>query len=248
MCKELFNCFPEHKMRIELFFGAGGSYFHTPLPKYSILNDYDDDVTNLYHVVMNNRHEFEYQLTILPITESLIDYWKCNTEIEPIRKALRFIFLSNFTFVGKGDTLRLGLDNSKKTILKNIENTFLRLQNAKITNDDFRNVIGKISFSKKVLPKDKCFVYLDPNYLDRDNNYKLKNWTVKDTEDCFKIMVNCGIKCALSEFHYEPILDFASDYKMNVTTLKTRKNIKNRNTEILVTNYEIQQTKIHFII
>ena len=246
--KELYNCFPEHKMRIELFFGAGGSFFHTPLPKYSILNDYDDDVTNLYHVIMKNKQEFEYQLKILPITESLIKYWKVNSEDEPIMKAIRFIFLSNFTLIGKGDTLRLGLDNSKKSILKNIDKTLLRLQNSKITNDDFRNVIKKISFSKKVLTKEQSFVYLDPNYLDRDNNYKLKSWSINDTEDCFKIMANCGIKCALSEFHYEPILDFASDYKMNVTTVKSRKNIKSRNTEILVTNYEINQTKIYFTI
>lgn len=190
--------FPKHKMRIELFFGAGGSFFNLPIPKYAILNDLDDDVFNLYMVVLNKKQELIKQIQLMPITESLVKYWKKNEETEPIKKAIRFLLLSNFTYLGKGDTLRFGLDNVKKTLIKNIEPTFLKLQNAKITNSDFRDVIPKISFSDKLINKSEAFVYLDPIYLGTTHFYKVPKWNVSDTEDCFKIMANSGIPAAMS--------------------------------------------------
>ena len=115
--------FPPHKMRIELFFGAGGSYFYLPKPQYAIVNDLDDDVTNLYIVIQNNIVELKNLIEITPISMSLLEYWKKNIEIDPIRKAVRFLFLSNFTYMGKGDTLRIGLDNAKNSLLNNLDKT-----------------------------------------------------------------------------------------------------------------------------
>ncbi|SFS30582.1 DNA adenine methylase [Lutibacter maritimus] len=246
MKTQLQTYFPEHKMRIELFFGAGGSFFYLPAPKYAILNDFDDDVTNLYLVILNNKEELIKQIQLMPISESLIKHWKVNLEIDPMKKALRFLLLSNFTYLGKGDTLRLGLDNAKKILIKNIEPTFLKLQNVKLTTCDFRNVIPKISFSKKLITKDEAFVYLDPVYLGTQHYYKVPSWKTSDTEDCFKIMATSGINCAMSEFYNEQVLDFASDYKMNVIYLKERKNIKNRKQEILITNYSKHQIAFNF--
>ena len=57
-------------------------------------------------------------------------------------------------------------------------------------------------------------------------------------------MNTCGINCALSEFDSEPILDFASDYKMNVIYLGERTNIKNKRQEVLITNYEKRQLEL----
>lgn len=51
----IYQQFPPHKMRIELFFGAGGAFFNMPKAKYNILNDYDDDVTNLYELLIADR-------------------------------------------------------------------------------------------------------------------------------------------------------------------------------------------------
>jgi len=244
MKTQLQSHFPKHKLRIELFFGAGGSFFTLPKPKYSILNDFDDDVANLYRVILDHKEELIKQIQILPISEGMIKYWKKNNETDPLKKAVRFLLLSNFTYLGKGDTLRLGICNTKKVLINNIEPTFLGLQDSKITNVDFREVLKKISFSDSLTPKKSAFVYLDPVYLDTEHYYKVPKWTVNDTEDCFKIMANSGIKCALSEFDHEAVLDFASDYKMNVINLGERSNIKNRKNEILVTNYLDRQTSL----
>ena len=241
MKDHLIKYFPKHKMRIELFFGAGGSFFYLPQPKYAILNDLDDDVTNLYQVLIEQKEELIRQIDIMPISESLVKFWKKNQETDPMKKALRFLLLSNFTYLGKGDTLRLGLDNAKQSIISNIEPTFLMLKDAKITNQDFRNVIDKISFSDKLITKNEAFIYLDPVYLDTEHFYKIPKWTKKDTEDCFRLMSTSGIPAALSEFDHPFILELANKYGFNVIFLKDRNNIKNRRTEILITNYNDSQ-------
>lgn len=237
----LHKYFPQHRMRIELFFGAGGSFFYLPTPKYSILNDFDSDVSNLYQLLLDRKDELKREIELVPISEGMIKYWKNKEELDPIKKAVRFLLLSNFTYLGKGDTLRLGVDNSKKLLLSRVDLVFEKLQNCQITNCDFREVLPKISFQEAVTPKKDCFVYLDPVYLDTSHYYKVPKWSVDDTEDCFKIMSNCGIKCAMSEFDHEAILDFSSDYNMNVIYLKNRQNIKNKKNEILITNYESNQ-------
>lgn len=246
MIKDIGPYFPNHRMRIELFFGAGGSYFYLPKPKYAILNDLDDDVFNLYLVIQNNIEVFRAEIEKVPISESLLKYWKQNREVDPVKKAVRFIFLSNFTYMGKGDTLRLGLDNAKRSILKNLNATFEALQNAKITNRDFRNVLSKISFTKGLNDKKNCFVYLDPVYLDTEHYYKVPNWKKDDSVDCLEIVANCGIKSAMSEFDHPFILEEAKRLNLNIIPLKERANIKNRRTEILLTNYDYNQMQINF--
>lgn len=237
MSQYLIDNFPPHKMRIELFFGAGGSFFYLPKPKYCIVNDLDDDVTNLFLVIQSETERLRDMIIKVPITEGLIRYWKKKQEVDPILKAVRFLFLSNFTYMGKGDTLRLGLDNAKKSILENIDNVLVQLQNVKIMNRDFRDVLPNISFSKGLNDKEQCFVYLDPVYLDTEHYYKVPKWSKSDSLDCLDIMINCGIKSAMSEFNNPFIVDEAKLRGLNVIELKSRANIKNRMTEILITNY-----------
>ena len=237
MKPELLQQFPDHKMRIELFFGAGGSFFYLPKPQYAILNDLDDDVINLYLMVQNNLEHLRREIELVPVTSSLMVYWKKNLETDPIRKALRFLFLSNFSYMGKGDTLRLGLDNAKKSILKNLNKTFELLQDVKLTSRDFREVLPKISFTKGLNDKEKCFVYLDPIYLGTEHYYKVPNWTKDDSIDCLEIVKNCGIRSAMSEFNHPFIVKEAKARGLNVIGLKDRANIKNRKLEILITNY-----------
>lgn len=236
--KDLIEYFPPHRMRIELFFGAGGSFFYMPKAKYTIVNDLDDDITNLYLVIQNNLEEFRRQIQIVPMSATLMKYWKKNYETDPVRKAVRFIFLSNFSYMGKGDTLRLGLDNAKKSILKNLDRTFLQMQNVKIMNKDFREVLKAISFSKGQNDKDTSFVYLDPIYLGTEHYYSVPGWAEKDSIDCLDLMIECGIKCAMSEFNNQFIVREARKRKLNIIPVKSRANIKNRKTEILITNYD----------
>ena len=241
LSSKLAQVFPKHKMRIEPFFGAGGAYFTLPKPQYAVLNDLDDDVCNLYQVLLTNRADLHRQIRILPMTQSLVKHWFKTRETEPLMKAVRFVFLSNFTYLGKGNTLRVSLDNSKQLLLDSIEETFLHLEHAKITNVDFREVVPQISFSKKLLRHEHCFMYLDPIYLDTEHYYKVPKWTKDDTYDCFELMQNSGMPCGMSEFDHPFIMEQIKTRGLFYTDMGTRQNIKNRRRELFISNYPVRQ-------
>jgi len=237
LMKYIHPYFPPHKMRIDLFFGAGGAFFGLPKPQYSILNDLDDDVTNFYFIIQERKEEFIYEFLKMPISSSLVRYWKNHQETDPLKKALRFTLLSNFTYLGKGDTLRLGLSDQKKVMIQKIDQVFLELQSAKLCNYDFREVIPKIEFADRISRKEKAFVFMDPVYLDSNHTYKVPKWKKDDTLDCLDLMITCGIRAAMCEFDHPIVIEESKKRGLNIIPIKERRNIKKRSTEILITNY-----------
>lgn len=236
---ELHQYFPPHRMRIYFFAGALGSYFNMPKAKYTIINDLDDDVTNLYMVVENRHEELSAALRRMPVSMSLANYWMKNRESDPVKAALRFLYLSNFTYLGKGDTLRLGVNQTKAKLLKRIAPTLeeLNRSHTQITSMDFRELLSKISFADRVLSKDETFGYLDPPYFEQGNTYNTPVWTWDDMVACLDLMVEGGIPAAMSEFDHPEVIAQAEARGLNVFSVASRRNIKNRRTEILITNY-----------
>ncbi len=101
-------------------------------------------------------------------------------------------------------------------------------------NCDFRDCLKKIEY--RDLENDH-FVYADPPYINTGNAYS-NNFTEQDTKDLFELLVNSGLKFAISEFDNDFVMSLANDYKLNIITIGERQNMKNRRTEILVTNYK----------
>lgn len=116
--------FPKHEVYLEPFFGAGGMFFSKVKSKYNFLNDLDDDVYNLFKVLLNQKEEFKEKIELLVHHHSLFKDWKNAKEQQPILKALRFLYLSSFSYLGFGDIPRYGLGNTKKSILKAIDSTY----------------------------------------------------------------------------------------------------------------------------
>ena len=242
IAKDIIKHFPAHKIYIEPFFGAGGMFFSKPKAKYNIVNDLDSDVFNLFQVVMNRREELEKAFYLMPIHSDLLEYWKANREEEPIRKALRFLLLSNFTLLGTGNQLNFSLCNSSSNYQNNF-NEYLKITHNKMkgllfNNCDFRRFFKSINlvehrpnFIKNTL------IYCDPPYLDTTNNYS-DGFTPEQTYDLFQTLIETGCKFAISEFDNPVILDLAKQHNLEVITIGERCNLKNRRTEILVVNYE----------
>lgn len=231
IAKDIIKHFPPHKIYIEPFFGAGGMFFSKPKSKYNIVNDLDSDVFNLFQVVMNQKDELEKAFYMMPIHSDLLEYWKKHEEVEPVRKALRFLFLSNFTYLGKGDTMRIRGDNVKSDFYKYIGNTFDLLNNINFSNKDACNFLKSIEF------RGGEFIYCDPPYLGTGSNYS-DGFTEQQTADLFQTLIKTGCKFAISEFDNPVILDLAKQHNLEVITIGERNNLKNRRTEILVVNYE----------
>jgi DNA adenine methylase len=251
IAKKLLPYFPEHKIYIEPFFGAGGMFFNKPKAKYNIVNDLDSDVFNLFMVVMNQKNELEKAFYQMPIHSDLLNYWKKNEETDPIKKALRFLFLSNFTYLGKQDTINMRLrEDPKNMFFKNIEYTFSLLSDCKFSNFDFRKFFKSlahedIDYGKPSGERDYTFIYCDSPYLSTVDTYSNSDtWIEQDSIDLFNTLQETGCKWAMSEFNNPFILQQAKDRGLNVHIIGERQNLKNKRIEILITNYENQQLKL----
>jgi DNA adenine methylase len=226
--------FPPHNTYIEPFFGAGGMFFNKPRAKYNIVNDNDSEVFNLYNVVQARVEELIEAVETAPYHSDLWEYWKANKESDPVRKAVRFLFLSNFGFMGKPETLKFGLGDAHKILLANLKKAQKSMSGVQFMNCDFRDVLGRIAFRDK---ESEVFVYCDPPYLGTTNNYET-GFTETDSADLFTVMVASGLKFGISEFDHPFIIDQAKQHGLHMNTIGERCNLGNRRTEVLITNYE----------
>ena len=247
LAAEIQKHFPAHKIYIEPFFGAGGMFFNKPKAKYNIVNDLDSDVFNLFQVVSNQKEELEQAFKLMPIHADLLDYWGNNIETEPIKKALRFIALSNFVLNGRGGTLRLGATGGsqgiKNSFYDDINKCFDWIHDAQFTNKDFKDFFNSYSLDDRAGKgeSENSFIYADPPYLETGDNYS-HSFTEQDSTDLFDCLIESGCKFAYSEFDHPFIIEQAKQRNLNVITIGERQNLKNRRTEILVTNYRNHAT------
>lgn len=243
---ELLKHFPEHKIYIEPFFGAGGMFFNKPKAHHNILNDVDSDVFNLFQVVSTKKGELIEMFKYLPIHSDLLEYWKENVETCELRKALRFIFLSNFTYLGTGEQIRYTA--TKNEYHQKFENALNycseKLYECQFANFDFRDFFKKISFQTDGRNDEaKTLIYADPPYLQTSNNYS-QGFTQQDSFDLFDCLEDSKCKFAMSEFDHPFILEQAEERGLNIIFIGERQNLKNRRTEVLITNYENRQQSL----
>lgn len=238
IAKEIQKYFPPHKIYIEPFFGAGGMFFNKPKAKYNIVNDIDSDVFNLFQVVSNQKEELEKAFYMMPIHSDLLEYWKKNEETEPIKKALRFLFISNFSWMGIGSRVKFGRgEKPKDTIYLHLNTVFEKIHDVQFANYDFSKFLASVSFKQDGRnDEEKTLIYCDPPYLNTNDNYS-NSFTEKDSRELFETLISTGCKFAISEFDNPIVLDLANDYGLNVITIGERQNLKNRRTEILIINY-----------
>lgn len=240
IAKDIQKHFPLHRIYIEPFFGAGGMFFNKPKANYNIVNDLDSDVFNLFQVASTKPNELKEAFKIMPVHADLLEYWKVNKETDPIRKALRFIFLSNYTYLGTGQQLRFtGTKNEypeKFDYLLDATNKYLF--GVQFGNADFRKFIKDISFQTDGRNDEaKTLIYCDPPYLGTNDNYS-NSFTEQDSIDLFNTLEASKCMFAISEFDNEFIINQAKERKLNIIYIGERTNLKNKRTEILITNYE----------
>jgi DNA adenine methylase len=230
-----------HRTYIELFFGAGGIFFNKPKAQYNILNDIDGEVINLYNVIINNRDEFQELFEITPLSLDLWNYWKTNHESDPVKRAVRFIYLSNYGHLGQSAIMHFATGNSKQIAINNIKTTydFLKDCSLQFMNFDFRKALKSIAFRRETSVK-TTFIYCDPPYLNTSNNYN-NSFTEQDFVELLDLLQEKNWKFAISEFDNPFVIEQAKQRNLNVYIIGERRNLNNnRRTEILITNYDAE--------
>jgi len=235
--------FPEHEAFIEPFSGSGSVFFNKPQALYNFINDADANIALTYNMLQD------------PIqTAALIDYlefvpysvqiWEQLKVLQPkndIEKVAKFLILSNWGLLGQGATLKISLDSPKCQMLKLINATVKRLANSKIKwhSCDFEKFLNSVAITERINDTDlkKTFIYCDPPYLNTTNNYDTPAWKVADLERLILACINKGCKFAISEFGSPEVLALQEKYGLHLNIIGEVKNLKNRRTEILLTNY-----------
>ena len=131
--------------------------------------------------------------------------------------------------------------DAKQNVLDLIDKTNEKIFDVFFDNDDFEKFISKISFRGRENDKQNSFIYCDPPYLGTTDNYS-NSFTENDSLRLFNCLQNAGCKFAISEFDNDFVLNQAKLRGLNIVYIGERKNIGNRRTEILITNYEKQKS------
>lgn len=225
---------------IDLFMGTGAVTFAMQeRADFIFANDSDAEVFNLFQVAKDRREELLDALAMMPVHEALFQYWRQAQEPDPVWRAVRFLMLSNFGYLGRGETLNCRTGHDRATLRRNIENLQDTIDKITFLCCDFRDVLNKMSFRKPEREKPRAFIYADPPYLDCAHNYAT-GFSEQDTFDLFRILVESEMRFAISEFDHPTVLHLAEVYRLRVTVVGQRQTLKNRQTEVLITNYEPQ--------
>lgn len=242
---------------IEPFIGGGAVLFNLQ-PKNAIINDFNEELINVYQVIKNNldeliadlkkhKNEAEYFYSIRSLDRN--GEFKKLTNVQ---RASRVIFLNKTCFNGLYRVNNAGEFNSPFGRYKNPNivneptlkavNKFLNSNNIDIKSGDYSEILKQAD--------KKCFVYLDPPYhpISESSNftgYVQGGWNIYDQVDlktaCDELHKK-GVKFLLSNSSAEFIKDLYKDY--SITIVKANRAINSNGAdrgevdEVLIRNYE----------
>ena len=242
---------------IEPFIGGGAVFFNLQ-PKNAVINDYNEELINVYQVIKDNldeliidlkkhKNEAEYFYSIRSLDRN--GEFK---KLSAVQRASRLIFLNKTCFNGLYRVNNAGEFNSPFGRYKNPNivneptlkavNKFLNNNNVEINSGDYSEILKQTD--------KKCFVYLDPPYhpISESSNftgYVQGGWNMYDQIDlktaCDELHKK-GVKFLLSNSSAEFIKDLYKDYK--ITIVKANRAINSNGAdrgevdEVLIRNYE----------
>lgn len=241
----------------EPFIGGGAVLFHLQ-PKNAIINDFNEELVNVYNVIKNNLSEliadlkkhdnnadYFYEIRGLDRTEQFND-------LTPVQRASRIIFLNKTCFNGLYRVNNAGEFNAPFGRYKNPNivneptlkavNKYLNGNNIIIRSGDYATVLEELD--------NRSFVYLDPPYhpISESSNftgYVQGGWNIFDQarlRDACNELNERGIKFLLSNSSSPQIKDLYENY--NITTVKANRAINSNGAdrgevdEVLIRNYE----------
>ena len=111
IAREIIKHFPPHKFYIEPFFGTGSIFFQKKLSQYNYLNDIDGEVYNLYMQVRFNFEDLKREILLFPYHKDSWEWVKKQEFDDPLLKAMRFVILSNYGYLGNPNNIRYGIGN-----------------------------------------------------------------------------------------------------------------------------------------
>lgn len=249
---KLLPYFPPHEAYVEPFFGSGSVFMNKPRATYNFLNDLDENVIKSFEVVTDKK---DFALLIdfienLPVSKTMWDRIKDamrnKTYDSKIKQVAYFLYQSSLGYMGLPNTMKVGLDLSKKNLEASLKKAHKELCKSEMYwgNADFEDFFKSIAIRKSENRDeiDKFFCYCDSPYLNTDNNYETPNWKKDDLVRLVEANIAKRWRFAISEFENPTLLELVKENGLFLHNLGERRNLKKRTSEVLVTNYEVKLT------
>ncbi len=239
----------------EPFVGGGALFFELGL-EGSFINDYNEELTNLYRVIKSkpdkliddlkkhiNSSKYYYEIRALDRNREAF------AQLSDIQRASRFIYLNKSGFNGLYRVNKKGeynvpygrYKNPKYLDEENIKSVSRLLQSTTITNGDFEIIKDHI--------KAKDFIYLDPPYAPLSKSSNFTSYTDKgfDNDMQFRLKELCdyidsiGAYFMLSNSYASFVLDLYSSYDIKIVkanrAINCQASSRGKISEVLVINY-----------
>ena len=264
LLKEILPLIPKNISTYYEPFVGGGAVLFALQPKKAIINDYNEELINVYKIIKDNPDELikilqihkennnsEYFYKIREIDRSS-DYINLNT----IERAARIIYLNKTCYNGLYRVNQAGQFNSPFGKYKNpnIVNSptvkamhdYFNNSNITVTSGDYKETLQKIR------AKTKSFVYLDPPYFPLSSSSSFTGYTdngfgekqqIELKNECDKLNKK-EIKFLLSNSSCSFIEDlYKQDYNIKIIkakrVLNSDGNKRGEIDEVLISNYDI---------
>jgi DNA adenine methylase len=160
---------PLHNFYIEPFAGGASIFFAKPKVNQNWLNDADGELVNVYFHIRDHAEEMVRFLEGIPATKELHGYYK--NEFHPendLERAGRWYYLNRTSYSGIMKAANCYWGYGPKYSMRpenwpdNLRRTSRKLQDVKITNWDFEEVIEKA--------ENGSFLFIDPPYFNADQD------------------------------------------------------------------------------
>lgn len=240
----------------EPFVGAGAVLLDLQ-PETAIINDYNDELINVYNVIKSNIEELIASLKTHINDEEYfykireLDRINNFVQLNNVQRASRFIYLNKTAFnglyrVNKSGYFNVPFGRYKNPMIINEEglrklNYYLNANKITILNDDFEEAVK--------LAKAEDFVYFDPPYdplnvTSSFTSYNKDGFNREDQIRLFKVFSELdkrGCYVMLSNSATDFIKDLYNEYNVNIVSAKRNINSKGAKRgaidEVLITNY-----------
>lgn len=245
---------------VEPFVGGGAVLFEYQ-PKRAIINDYNEELINVYKVIKespdelikilithkeNNSKKYFYTIRAVDREENYME------KFSNVERAARTIFLNKTCYNGLYRVNSKGQFNTPYGRYKNpniVDEQLIYAMSEYFNKNDITIMNSDYKDALKYLDKDS-FVYFDPPYLPISDSSSFTSYTqngftfeqqIELKEQC-DILHQNGIKFLLSNSDHPFIRDLYKDYYIKTVhakrTINSRANKRGEIKEVLVYNYE----------
>ncbi len=264
LLKEILPLIPKDITTYYEPFVGGGAVLFALQPKKAVINDYNEELINVYNVIMDEPDELIKILEIHKEKNNSEYYYKVREidrtpeykKLSNIERAARIIYLNKTCYNGLYRVNQAGQFNSPYGRYKNPNivnlptvkaiNDYFNKNNITITSGDYKDAL------KKIRAKTKSFVYFDPPYFPLSSSSSFTGYTdngfgeeqqMELKNECDKLNKK-GIRFLLSNSSCKFIEDlYKSDYNIKIIkakrVLNSDGNKRGEIDEVLISNYDI---------